>query len=199
MSIYAIVVFLLTYLVCSINPAIEVCKKKTGQDIRKLGSGNAGSANAMRVLGKPLGTLVVLLDIAKVFLSYFACILIGKLFNQPIDVSMKSMFIVASIFGHCFPIYYNFKGGKGVIVGITVAVILNKQIALICLAIGVVVIIITKVVSIGTLVGLIAYIGLTIFQMSEYLIPIIIISVIVLYKHRANIQRILTKQEEKIR
>ena len=49
-NIYTVLTFLFTYFVCSINPAIEICKKKTGQDIRKLGSGNAGSANAMRVL-----------------------------------------------------------------------------------------------------------------------------------------------------
>lgn len=49
-DIYTILTFLFTYFICSINPAIEICKKKTGQDIRKLGSGNAGSANAMRVL-----------------------------------------------------------------------------------------------------------------------------------------------------
>ena len=70
MSLYKISIFLITYLICSINPAIEKRKKKTGEDIRKLGSGNAGTANAMRVLGKPLGTIVVLLDIAKVFLSF---------------------------------------------------------------------------------------------------------------------------------
>ena len=55
MTVYMVVAFIITYLICSVNPAIEICKLKTGEDIRKLGSGNAGTANAMRVLGKPLG------------------------------------------------------------------------------------------------------------------------------------------------
>ena len=69
MKIFSIIVFFISYLICSINPAIEICKKKTGEDIRKLGSGNAGSANAIRVLGKPLGSLVIILDILKVIIN----------------------------------------------------------------------------------------------------------------------------------
>ena len=63
MTVYMVVAFIITYLICSVNPAIEICKLKTGEDIRKLGSGNAGTANAMRVLGKPLGTVVIICDI----------------------------------------------------------------------------------------------------------------------------------------
>ena len=198
MSIYSIVVFIITYLICSINPAIEICKKKTGEDIRKLGSGNAGTANAMRVLGKPLGTVVVIFDILKVFLSFFICLQIGKIFNQDTERTLKSVFIVATVIGHCFPAYYGFRGGKGVIVGITSAVILNKKIALVCIIVGVIIIAITRTVSMGTLSGLGLYLIMTLVMMPEYTLPIVIVSLIVMLKHRMNIQRMIAKQETKL-
>ena len=80
LDLYTIAIFLIMYLICSINPAIIICKLKTGEDIRKLGSGNAGSANAMRVLGKPLGLVVVIFDVLKVFAAYYICAWIAKIF-----------------------------------------------------------------------------------------------------------------------
>lgn len=198
MTFYKIVIFLITYLICSINPAIEICKRKTGEDIRKLGSGNAGTANAMRVLGKPLGTIVVLLDIGKVFFSYFIVTNVGNFFNMDVNVTLKSVFIFATIVGHCFPLYYGFKGGKGVIVGITTAVILDKKIALVCIIAGGIVILVTRTVAMGTLSGLALYVIMTIVMMPNYIFPIIVISLIVMFKHRANIQRMIAKQEEKL-
>lgn len=131
MTVYMVVAFIITYLICSVNPAIEICKLKTGEDIRKLGSGNAGTANAMRVLGKPLGTVVIICDILKVFISLAIVYVIGKIFKQDISVMLKSVFILAAVIGHCYPIYYKFRGGKGVIVGMTTAFILDAKTALI--------------------------------------------------------------------
>ena len=198
MSLYKISIFLITYLICSINPAIQICKKKTGEDIRKLGSGNAGTANAMRVLGKPLGTIVVLLDIAKVFCSYYIVNWVGKTFNMDTDVTLKYVFILATVIGHCFSIYYGFRGGKGVIVGITTAVILDKKIALVCIIVGLIILLVTRIVAMGTLSGLALYVLMTIVMMPSYIVPVLIISLIVIFKHRTNIQRMIAKQEEKL-
>lgn len=154
MNLYTITIFLITYFICSINPAIIICKKKTGEDIRKLGSGNAGTSNAMRVLGKPLGTLVVILDIFKVFFSFSIVTWIGNIFKADTDTTLKSIFIVAAVIGHCFPVYYGFRGGKGVIVGITAAVMIDNKIALVCIIVGVIVLLITRIVAMGTLAGL---------------------------------------------
>ena len=198
MNLYTILIFLTTYLICSINPAIIICKKKTGQDIRKLGSGNAGTANAMRVLGRVLGTLVIILDISKVLISFKAITLITDLFNYDSDVTMKSIFIVAAVIGHCYPIYYKFRGGKGVIVGITAAFLVNSQVAIVCIIVGIIILLITRIVSIGTLGGLVLYLIMSIVMMPQYLIPVIIVSIIIAFKHRANIQRILTRQETKL-
>lgn len=198
MTVYMVVAFIITYLICSVNPAIEICKLKTGEDIRKLGSGNAGTANAMRVLGKPLGIVVIICDILKVFISLAIVYVIGKIFKQDISVMLKSVFILAAVIGHCYPIYYKFRGGKGVIVGMTTAFILDAKTALICMIVGVVVILITRTVAMGTLIGTIVYVVITIFSAKECVIPVIIACSIIMFKHRSNINRILTRQEEKI-
>ena len=198
MTVYMVVAFIITYLICSVNPAIEICKLKTGEDIRKLGSGNAGTANAMRVLGKPLGTVVIICDILKVFISLAIVYVIGKIFKQDISVMLKSVFILAAVIGHCYPIYYKFRGGKGVIVGMATAFILDAKTALICMIVGVIVILITRTVAMGTLIGTIVYVVITIFSVKECVIPVIIACSIIMFKHRANIKRILTRQEEKI-
>ena len=93
-NLYTVLTFLIVYFICSINPAIEICKRKTGEDIRKLGSGNAGTANAMRVLGTPLGILVIILDEVKVFVSFFIMLLISKLFGNSVDTTFKTIFIL---------------------------------------------------------------------------------------------------------
>lgn len=199
-NFYTVTIFLIIYFICSINPAIEICKRKTGEDIRKLGSGNAGSANAMRVLGRILGTVVVLLDIAKVFLAYYIAGFVSKLFgNNPDDQIFASILILAAVIGQCFPIYYGLRGGKGVIVGITVISILDPKNALICALAGLVVLIFTKTPSKATLSSLLLYIIISIVMGYEYLIPVLISSAIIMYKHRQSIYRILTKQENKIR
>ena len=196
-NFYTVCIFLVIYLICSVNPAIIICKKKTPEDIRKLGSGNAGSANAMRVLGRLLGLVVVILDIAKVFLSYYIAIFISKLFNHEIDVTFKTIFILASVIGHCFPVYYGFRGGKGVIVGITVMAILEPQTAIICVISGLIVMLFTRTVAIGTLSGLVLYVIIALVTGHGYLTAVIISSLIIMFKHRQSIQRILTKQEHK--
>lgn len=198
MNISTIIAFLTTYLICSINPAIEICKKKTGEDIRKLGSGNAGSANAMRVLGKPLGILVIILDISKVFLSYLIIFIIAKILKQDISDTLRAGFILGSVIGHCYPIYYGFKGGKGVIVGMAVAFILNPKSAIICIISGAIVILITRTVAMGTLFGTIVYIIMALFNSVANIIPILIATAIIMFKHKNNIKRIITKQEEKL-
>lgn len=197
-NFYTVTVFLVIYLICSVNPAIILCKIKTGEDIRKLGSGNAGSANAMRVLGRLTGTLVIILDEVKVFVALFLGSIVSKLFGYGFDdPTFQSIVILATVIGHCFPIYYGLRGGKGVIVGITVIAILDPRNALICAIAGVVILLVTRTVSVATLSGLILYVIISVVMGYEYLVPVLISSAIIMYKHRQSIYRILTKQEGK--
>lgn len=198
MNFYIVLIFLITYLICSINPAIEICKRKTGEDIRKLGSGNAGTANAMRVLGKPLGVLVILFDIGKVYLSYYIIAWITKLFGYTTEMTtFRTVFILATIIGHCFPIYYKFKGGKGVVVGMTLMMILEPKVVLICVISALVVMGITRTVAKGTIAGTVLYFIISLVMGCDHIVAVIIATAIVMFKHRASIQRILAKQEHK--
>ena len=199
LDLYTIAIFLIMYLICSINPAIEICKRKTGEDIRKLGSGNAGTANAMRVLGTPLGILVIILDEVKVFVSFFIMLLISKLFGNSVDTTFKTIFILASIIGHCFPIYYGFRGGKGVIVGITTVAIFDPTNAVICIIAGLLVLLFTRTVSMGTLAGSILHLIISFVNRYDYIVAVLIAEAIVMFKHRSSIYRILTKQEQKFK
>jgi glycerol-3-phosphate acyltransferase PlsY len=197
MNIYKVVIFLIAYFICSINPAIIICKLKTGEDIRRLGSGNAGTANTMRVLGKPLGILVTILDIAKVFLTLYIINKVTNIWGKQITESLKNIIILGVIFGHCFPIYHGFRGGKGVIVGITLISVLDPKTALICIISAAIVMLFTRTVSVGTLAGVILYIIIAIVMQYEYLFSVIIAASVIIFKHRQSIQRILTKQEGK--
>lgn len=197
MNVYTIILFLISYFICSVNPAIIICKFKTGEDIRRLGSGNAGTANTMRVLGRPLGILVTMLDIVKVILTLFIGSKLMKIGGEQITENLKNAVILGVIFGHCFPIYYGFRGGKGVIVGITLIAVLDPKIAIICTISALLVIWFTRTVSIGTLAGVILYIIIAIVMQYEYLMAVMISAAIVIFKHRQSIQRILTRQEGK--
>ena len=197
MSIYTVIIFLIAYFICSINPAIIICKLKTGEDIRRLGSGNAGTANTMRVLGKPLGILVTILDILKVLFTLFIIKNIAEIFGEGMTDTLKTPIILGVIFGHCFPAYYKFRGGKGVVVGITLIAVLDPRIAIICTISALLVMICTRTVSKGTLAGVILYIIIAVVMQYEYLLAVVISSIIVIFKHRQSIQRILAKQESK--
>ena len=197
MSIYTVIIFLIAYFICSINPAIIICKLKTGEDIRRLGSGNAGTANTMRVLEKPLGILVTILDILKVLFTLFIIKNIAEIFGEGMTDTLKTPIILGVIFGHCFPAYYKFRGGKGVIVGITLIAVLDPRIAIICTISALLVMACTRTVSKGTLAGVILYIIIAVVMQYEYLLAVVISSIIVIFKHRQSIQRILAKQENK--
>lgn len=196
LKLSVIITFVVSYLICSINPAIIICKKKTGQDIRKLGSGNAGSANAMRVLGKILGTVVVILDVSKVLVSFEASVLISKMFGESLEGYLMSSFILGALLGHCFPVYYGFRGGKGVIVATTLALLLNYRCAVVCIIVCALVYLFTRIPSVATLFGIILYFILILVMDFEYTIPVAIITFIILFKHRNNIKRICQRQEK---
>lgn len=197
MSVYAVIIFFIAYFICSINPAIIICKLKTGEDIRRLGSGNAGTANTMRILGKPLGVLVTILDVLKVMFTLFIIKNIAEVFGEGMTDALKTPIILGVMFGHCFPVCHRFRGGKGVVVGITLISVLDPRTALICIISALLVMAFTRTVSIGTLAAVILYIIIAIVMQYEYLFAVIISSIIVVFRHRQSIQRILAKQEGK--
>lgn len=210
MIVYYIIMGIIAYLIGSVNFSILISKKTAGFDIREKGSGNAGTTNMLRTMGKGAALITLILDILKgvvtIWISIFYSFLLYKLFN--INLNAAFLVQIAGIFvilGHTFPIYFGFKGGKGVATTLGILLVTNWHIGLICLVFALVLIAITKMVSVGALAASILFPVLTIFsdQISfikpgNYIIYSILIAIIVCFNHRANIQRLMNGTENKI-
>lgn len=195
---YIVIIFLITYLICSINPAIVISKKITGVDIREVGSGNPGTTNALRVMGKFWGAVVFIIDILKVMAAYYICLAIGYIFKQDLDITLKSAYILGAVLGHCYPIYYGFKGGKGIVTILVASFFLSPQITIVCLIVGLIIILVTRLVSLGSICAVSLYAIMTLVMETGYIISVAIVVAIILFKHRANIKRIMNNEEHKI-
>ena len=205
-----IIVAIIAYLIGSINFSIILSKKMAGFDIREKGSGNAGSTNMLRAVGKKAAILTLILDILKGVLAVLISILIGNIANKYFESNVQNYILVqiAGIFviiGHTFPIFYKFKGGKGVATSLGVLLVTNWQIGLICLVFALILIIITKMVSVGSMAAAILFPVLTLFLTNEYFICegnyfifSIILAILVCFNHRKNIERLMNGTENKI-
>ena len=176
-----------------------------GFDVREKGSGNAGTTNMLRSVRKKAAALTLVCDILKGVIAIGFAILIGFIFNAQDKAILVQIAGVAVVIGHTFPIFFGFKGGKGVATSLGVLIMSNWQIGLICLAVAIVLIILTKMVSVGSCIAAILYPILTIFnhnyivtEGSSYIAYSIILAVIILFNHRSNIKRIFTGTENKI-
>lgn len=203
---FNIVVAIIAYLIGSINFSVIFSKKMAGFDVREKGSGNAGTTNMLRSVGKKAAAITLICDILKGVVA----ILIAMFIDWAFKVENASLLVqiagIAVVLGHTFPIFFGFKGGKGVATSLGILIMSNWQIGLICLVFGVVLIALTRMVSLGSCAAAVLFPVLTLFinehyivsQGSSYLIYSIILAVIVLFNHRSNIQRILSGKENKI-
>lgn len=207
---YYIIMAMIAYLIGSINFSILISKKIAGFDVREKGSGNAGTTNVLRTVGKGAALFTLILDILKGVATIGLAILYGNIISKLAHIELSNAILVqlAGIFviiGHTYPIYFGFKGGKGVATSLGILLITNYQIGLICLVFAIVLIILTKMVSVGSLSAAILFPVLTLFLAKEnfiipgnYLIYSIMIALIIAFNHRTNIQRILNGTENKI-
>lgn len=203
---FNIVVAIIAYLIGSINFSVIFSKKMAGFDVREKGSGNAGTTNMLRSVGKKAAAITLICDILKGVVA----ILIAMFISWAFKVENASLLVqiagIAVVLGHTFPIFFGFKGGKGVATALGILLMSNWQIGLICLVFGVVLIALTRMVSLGSCAAAVLFPVLTLFinehyivsQGSSYLIYSIILAVIVLFNHRSNIKRILSGKENKI-
>lgn len=199
----------MAYLIGSIPSAIWVGRKFYGIDVREHGSGNAGATNVFRVLGKGPGTVVLLMDIVKGFLSVILAYQMGYYFAEAGAQSsqMTGFFPVAfgvlSVVGHMLPIFAKFKGGKGVATLFGVIIALDPRVAGLALLVFVVVNIVTGYVSVGSLMaGLsIPVLFLQVFGYRDVSLIVFSVSVgiLIVYTHRKNIRRLMAGEETKSR
>jgi glycerol-3-phosphate acyltransferase PlsY len=207
--ISAIAVIAVSYLLGSVNSAIIISKTFYNDDIRNHGSGNAGLTNVNRTYGLKAAGLTLLGDMLKSLLSVlFAALLFG--FHYIDGISISEFCYVAGLFavlGHVFPIYYGFKGGKGVLSTATVALVLAPIPFAILFALFVAIVAISKYVSLGsvcvaTLFPVIVngYIKVFLGGMPNGILSLstIILAILVVWCHRENLKRISDRTERKL-
>lgn len=195
-----ILVIILSYLFGSIPWGLVIGKVFFHKDIRKEGSGNIGGTNAGRILGKPAGIAVILLDALK---GYFAMVLAYYLAKDAIVFAG-----LASVIGHCFPIFVHFHGGKAVATTfgffLGVATLVNGHIfwqfifPVLCFL---VILYLTKMVSLSSISAVFIEAVVSIFINANKLVPVavFILWILVTYRHKSNIERIKNGTESKIK
>ena len=172
------------YLLGSIPTAYIIVKLKKGTDIRQIGSGNIGATNTIRAAGRGTGVLVFILDMAKGAIPT----LIGLAISRDLAIVAG----LAAFLGHLFPIWLNFKGGKGVSTAFGVALAMYPLYALFCITLWLIVMLATGYVSLGSCCGtaLMPILAICTAQPASCIIIFIIITLLVCWRHRENFRNI---------
>ena len=209
MAIY-LIVGIIAYLIGSINFSVLISKKMAGFDVREKGSGNAGTTNMLRSVGKKAAAITLICDILKGVISIVIAIIVGNIAKNLDRELLLQIAGIAVVLGHTFPIFFRFKGGKGVATSLGVLLMSNWQIGLICLVFAVVLMALTRMVSLGSCAAAVLFPVLTLFINQHYTVLTdgksgrvyfvysVILAIIVLYNHRSNIKRILSGTENKL-
>ena len=201
------------YLICGVSSAIIVTKIKSGKDIRTLGSGNAGLTNVLRTQGKTAAAATLVGDavkgVAAVIIVRLAFRYIAGISTADIENGMNWVAYAAGImacFGHVFPIYYKFKGGRGVLVTFAVLLAIDWISAFMLFGLFLLIVLISRYVSLGSVVAAVCYpvwvLILSLMQSdpSAYInfACALIIAIILVLMHKGNIIRLINKTERKL-
>ncbi|MBR6557896.1 MAG: glycerol-3-phosphate 1-O-acyltransferase PlsY [Clostridia bacterium] len=195
-----VIAAIVPYLLGSFNSAIIVSKRKFNDDIRQHGSGNGGLTNTLRTYGKAAAGLTLLGDTMKAFIS----VAFGYLIFGYWTASIAALFCML---GHMFPCFYKFKGGKGVLVTAASMLLIDPITFVICILIFIIIVAGTKFVSLGSVMGAIffplilnrvAKITGNVTLLGLPCAVAVIMAVLVVFMHRANIKRLLNGTESKI-
>lgn len=205
-----VIMAIIAYLIGSVNFSVIFSKKFAGFDVREKGSGNAGSTNMLRSVGKKAAALTLICDVLKGVVAIVIAIIVGNIIQDSNKELLLQIAGIAVVLGHTFPIFFQFKGGKGVATSLGILLMSNWQIGLICLVFALVLMALTRMVSLGSCAAAVLFPVLTLFindhytvltegkPGSTYLVYSIIMAAIVLFNHRSNIKRILNGTENKL-
>lgn len=205
-----IIIALIAYAIGSVNFSVIFSKKFAGFDVREKGSGNAGTTNMLRSVGKRAALITLICDILKGIVAISISIILGNIIKDTNKELLIQIAGIAVILGHTFPIFFGFKGGKGVATALGVILMSNWKIGLICLVFALVLMILTRMVSLGSCAAAVLFPVLTLFIDDSYMvlsndksgnvyfIYSVILAIIVLFNHRENIKRILNGNENKL-
>ena len=207
LALGVVLCMVIPYLLGSLNFGLIISGKKYHDDIRNHGSGNAGTTNMLRTYGKGAAVLTLLGDMFKAVVAVGLGYLILNInvvsadgsmtTSDPLGAAIAGLFVML---GHMFPCFFKFKGGKGVATAAMVILMINRPTFLICFLAFVIIVVGTKFVSLGSIMGMILYpIILNAFTGTRLSnLFSIIMTVLVVWAHRENIKRLLDGKESKI-
>lgn len=193
------------YLIGSIPTAVWVSKGVFGMDIREYGSGNAGATNTFRVLGSKAGSFVMLIDMLKgvlaVRLSY-----ILNFYDNPDHLTQLVNFQIGlglvAVVGHIFPIWANFRGGKGIATLFGLVLAIQPLVAICCVGVFLLILFLTRYVSLSSIIASIAFPVLILYIFNEqemfYRLFAIAVALMVVLTHQKNIVRLISGNESKV-
>jgi glycerol-3-phosphate acyltransferase PlsY len=197
-----ILLIITAYLIGSIPTAVWVSKFFFDIDIRDYGSGNSGATNTYRVLGSKWGTIVMTVDMVKAIVAVKLALLLPFADNDIYLVNMQLGLGLAAVLGHIFPIWADFRGGKGVASLFGMVLGIQPNVALCCVGIFILVLYVTRWVSLSSILASIAFpvFILVIFNEPEklYRVFAITVAMLVLLTHQKNIGRLLKGSEGKV-
>ena len=204
-----IIVAIISYLIGSIMFSVIFTKKIAGFDVRTKGSGNAGSTNVLRTAGKKVAIITLICDILKGVVAVLIGYIVGKLTKASVETSQMLILTagVMVVLGHTFPIFFKLKGGKGVATSLGVLLMINWKIGLICLVFALLIMAVSRMVSLGSISAAILFPVLCIFINENYLIKAnhfgyvlfgIILCLLVVFNHRSNLKRMINGKENKL-
>jgi len=191
------------YLIGSIPTALIISRHYFGIDIREYGSGNMGATNAFRILGAKFGTIIMVLDVFKGMLA------VGLFYLMPFYISNefeRTNFMIAlglsAVVGHIFPVFADFKGGKGVATLLGMILAIQPHIALTCIGVFLVVLFLTRYVSLSSILGAIMLPICVLWIWNEdeltYRIFAMLVAIMVIITHQKNISRIIKGAENRV-
>ena len=206
-----IISVIVSYLLGSCNSSIIVVRLLKHEDVREHGSKNAGLTNTLRCYGKFPALLTLLGDLAKGIVSVLLSILIFRIFVGADGFDVKTVGYIsgiAAILGHIFPIYYGFRGGKGILVSCSILIVIDPLTFVIIIPFFAIVLLISKYVSVASISAAIFYPiltfllhffveGVSLDLCITHTALVAVTSILLIYMHRANIQRLRNGTENK--
>ncbi len=202
-----IIIAIIAYAIGSINFSVLISKKMAGFDVREKGSGNAGTTNMLRSVGKKAAAITLLCDVLKGVVAIGIALIAGSIVKNVDKAVLVQIAGILVVVGHTFPIFFEFKGGKGVATSLGVIMMINWKIGLICLVFALAIMAFSRMVSMGSVGAAILFPVLTLFINTNFIVEAsgmkyfifsVILAAIVIFNHRANIKRIANGTENKL-
>jgi acyl phosphate:glycerol-3-phosphate acyltransferase len=202
MELHYIIFSVVAYLLGSIPTAVWVGKRFYGLDVREHGSKNAGATNTFRVLGKKPGKIVLSIDVLKGLIAVLLPLVASGSYDENTIINFQLFAAVFVILGHVFPLFANFRGGKGVATSLGVIFAIHPPAAGICLAIFLVVFLTFSYVSLGAIITAISFPLVIHYVFHVPSLPLTIFSIVigaaVVITHKKNIIRLMKGEESKM-